>query len=75
MALGFPKFLIFEPFFTTKEWVREQGLDSIPVTKSLNGMGDIRVMARPGDTCFQVRLPSQSKKCKAKPEEQGTAES
>jgi len=32
---------IFEPFFTTKEWVREQGLDSIPVTKSLNGMGEI----------------------------------
>ena len=24
-----------------KEWVREQGLDSIPVIKSLSGMGEI----------------------------------
>jgi len=32
---------IFEPFFTTKGVGKEQGLDSIPVTKSLNGMGEI----------------------------------
>jgi len=62
MALGFRlKFNLISLNHSSpqKEWVREQGLDSIPVTKSLNGR-DIRVMARPGDTCFQVRLPSQS---------------
>jgi signal transduction histidine kinase len=50
---------IFEPFFTTKGIGRGTGLGlntSYKIIERHNG--DIRVLSRPGDTCFQVRLPS-----------------
>jgi signal transduction histidine kinase len=50
---------IFDPFFTTKEVGKGTGLGldicyRIVVNKH---KGDIRVDSRPGDTCFEVRLP------------------
>jgi signal transduction histidine kinase len=50
---------IFEPFFTTKPVGQGTGLGldiSYRVIAQRHG-GDIRVVSRPGDTRFQVRLP------------------
>jgi signal transduction histidine kinase len=50
---------IFEPFFTTKDVGKGAGLGldvSYRVIVGRHG-GDIRVVSRPGDTSFQVRLP------------------
>jgi signal transduction histidine kinase len=50
---------IFEPFFTTKEVGKGTGLGldiSYRVVVEKLG-GDIRVSSKPGDTCFEVRLP------------------
>ena len=50
---------IFEPFFTTKPVGEGTGLGldiSYRVIAQRHG-GDLRVKSRPGDTCFQVRLP------------------
>jgi signal transduction histidine kinase len=50
---------IFEPFFTTKPVGQGTGLGldiSYRVITQRHG-GDIRVVSRPGDTRFQVRLP------------------
>jgi len=49
---------IFEPFFTTKPIGEGTGLGldtSMRIVKRHHG--DIRFETRPGDTCFQVRLP------------------
>ena len=59
---GVPKELqgkIFEPFFTTKPTGEGTGLGldiSYRVVTQRHG-GDLRVISRPGDTRFQVRLP------------------
>ena len=50
---------IFEPFFTTKPVGQGTGLGldiSYRVVTQRHG-GDLRVVSRPGDTRFQVRLP------------------
>ena len=50
---------IFEPFFTTKPTGEGTGLGldiSYRVVTQRHG-GDLRVISKPGDTCFQVRLP------------------
>jgi signal transduction histidine kinase len=50
---------IFEPFFTTKPTGEGTGLGldiSYRVVTQRHG-GDLRVISRPGDTRFQVRLP------------------
>ena len=50
---------VFEPFFTTKD-VGEGiglGLDIARRIVAGNHKGDIRLLSRPGDTRFQVRLP------------------
>jgi signal transduction histidine kinase len=50
---------IFEPFFTTKDVGAGNGLGldvSYRVVVGRHG-GDIHVASRPGETCFQVRLP------------------
>jgi signal transduction histidine kinase len=50
---------IFEPFFTTKDVGRGTGLGldvSYRIVVGRHG-GDIRVVSKPGDTRFQVRLP------------------
>jgi signal transduction histidine kinase len=50
---------IFEPFFTTKDVGKGTGIgldiSHRVVVEELGG--EIRVVSRPGDTCFQVRLP------------------
>lgn len=59
---GIPEHLqqkIFEPFFTTKPVGEGTGLGldiSYRVVTQRHG-GDLRVVSRPGDTRFQVRLP------------------
>ena len=61
-GVGVPKELqgkIFEPFFTTKPTGEGTGLGldiSYRVVTQRHG-GDLRVISRPGDTRFQVRLP------------------
>jgi signal transduction histidine kinase len=49
---------IFEPFFTTKPQGEGagSGLDTVyRIVRKHDG--EIRVTSKPGDTCFQVRLP------------------
>ena len=49
---------IFEPFFTTKSVGEGTGLGLDAVARIVRKhRGNIRVESRPGDTCFQVRLP------------------
>ena len=61
-GIGIPKELqakIFEPFFTTKPVGQGTGLGldiSYRVVAQRHG-GDLRVVSKPGDTRFQVRLP------------------
>jgi signal transduction histidine kinase len=50
---------IFEPFYTTKEVGKGTGL-GLDISHRVvveDHKGDIRVLSRPGDTRFQVRLP------------------
>jgi signal transduction histidine kinase len=59
---GIPKELqtrIFDPFFTTKEVGKGTGLGLDTAYKIIveRHHGDLRVDSKPGDTCFQVRLP------------------
>ncbi|MGH9840461.1 MAG: sensor histidine kinase [Blastocatellia bacterium] len=49
---------IFEPFFTTKPQGEGAGLGLDTVYRIVRKHhGEIRVTSKPGDTCFQVRLP------------------
>jgi signal transduction histidine kinase len=50
---------IFEQFFTTKDVGKGTGLGLDIARRIVVGRqkGDIRVFSKPGDTCFQVRLP------------------
>lgn len=49
---------IFEPFFTTKPVGEGTGLGLDTVAKIVRKhRGNIRFESKPGDTCFQVRLP------------------
>jgi signal transduction histidine kinase len=53
---------IFEPFFTTKDVGKGTGfgLDvSYRIVVGRHG-GDIRIVSKPGDTRFQVRLPMEA---------------
>ena len=58
---GIPKDLrsrIFEPFFTTKPVGEGTGLGLDTVARIVRKhRGNIRFESKPGDTCFQVRLP------------------
>jgi signal transduction histidine kinase len=50
---------VFEPFFTTKDVGEGTGL-GLDIARRIvagNHKGDIRLLSRPGDTRFQVRLP------------------
>jgi signal transduction histidine kinase len=61
-GLGIPEEIrdrIFEPFFTTKDVGKGAGLGldvSYRIVVGRHG-GDIRIVSKPGDTRFQVRLP------------------
>ena len=49
---------IFEPFFTTKPVGEGTGLGLDAVARIVRRhRGNIRFESKPGDTCFQVRLP------------------
>ena len=49
---------IFEPFFTTKPQGEGTGLGLDTVYRIVQKhQGEIRFQSKPGDTCFQVRLP------------------
>ena len=53
---------IFEPFYTTKPVGEGTGLGLDAVLRIVRKHhGNIRVESRPGDTCFQVRLPFTQK--------------
>lgn len=58
---GIPKEVqphIFEPFFTTKGVSEGTGLGLDTVSRIINKHhGNIRFETKPGDTCFQIRLP------------------
>src|SRR5260370_21793690 len=52
---------IFEPFFTTKAVGEGTGLGLDTVARIVRKhRGNIRFESKPGDTCFQVRLPFDS---------------
>lgn len=52
---------IFEPFFTTKPVGEGTGLGLDTVARIVRKhRGNIRFESKPGDTCFQVRLPLKS---------------
>ena len=49
---------IFEPFFTTKPVGEGTGLGLDAVARIVRShRGNLRFESKPGDTCFQVRLP------------------
>jgi signal transduction histidine kinase len=49
---------IFEPFFTTKQVGEGTGLGLDTVARIIRKhRGNVRFESKPGDTCFQVRLP------------------
>ena len=49
---------IFEPFFTTKPVGEGTGLGLDTVARIIRKhRGNIRFESKPGDTCFQIRLP------------------
>jgi signal transduction histidine kinase len=49
---------IFEPFFTTKTVGEGTGLGLVTVARIVRKhRGNVRFESKPGDTCFQVRLP------------------
>jgi signal transduction histidine kinase len=51
---------IFEPFFTTKAVGEGTGLGLDTVARIVRKhRGNIRFESKPGDTCFQVRLPME----------------
>ncbi|HEX8288388.1 MAG TPA: ATP-binding protein [Pyrinomonadaceae bacterium] len=53
---------IFEPFYTTKAVGDGTGLGLDTVLRIVRKhQGNIRFETKPGDTCFQIRLPLQSK--------------
>jgi signal transduction histidine kinase len=52
---------IFDPFFTTKPVGEGTGLGLDAVTRIIrNHRGNIRLESKPGDTCFQLRLPAEA---------------
>jgi len=52
---------IFDPFFTTKPVGDGTGLGLDAVARIVrNHHGNIRLESKPGDTCFQVRLPAEA---------------
>ncbi len=64
---------IFEPFFTTKG-VGEGtglGLDTTYRVVVARHHGDLRVVSKPGDTRFQVRLPISGTKTAGVPSSHG----
>jgi signal transduction histidine kinase len=53
---------IFEPFYTTKGVSEGTGLGLDAVTRIVRKhRGNVRFETKPGDTCFQIRLPLESK--------------
>jgi len=53
---------IFDPFFTTKPVGEGTGLGLDTVARIVRKhRGNIRVESKPGDTCFQIRLPLEEK--------------
>ena len=53
---------IFEPFFTTKGISEGTGLGLDTVSRIVRKhRGNLRFETKPGDTCFQVRLPFEPK--------------
>jgi len=49
---------VFDPFFTTKDVGSGRGLGLDTAFRIVQKhRGDMQFTSRPGDTCFQVRLP------------------
>ncbi len=62
---------IWEPFFTTKDVNEGTGL-GLDIARRIvvrQHGGDIHLMTRPGDTCFQVRLPLRPPPAPGSPDE------
>jgi signal transduction histidine kinase len=78
-GLGVPEELrarVFEPYFTTKGVGAGAGLGldvSYRIVVGRHG-GDIRVVSRPGDTRFQVRLPMEGPAEQSEPAAGGSVE-